>query len=235
MRRLRPRLQWRRDRIDRSRAIALGLISLCLIVLTGLHRYDMNLLTKAGLQQVIFQLGMWGPLFYITVLALSVVVSQIPGLPMACAAGTIWGTWLGGLYSIVGGFLGALVAYYLGRTLGRSSLQALSGKTLYFTTHRGHLFLGWMVFITRLLPLISFDLVSYGAGMARLSLPIYATATILGMTPSTLLITHLGESLTPSMPVTAAFWTVFLLVLIGLPWGIHRYNWLGLRDVIQID
>ncbi|MEO1352411.1 MAG: TVP38/TMEM64 family protein [Cyanobacteria bacterium J06635_15] len=225
----------RRFILTRSNAIALALIIACVAVIGGLHRYDMNLLTKAGLQEVIAQLGAWGPLLYIAVLALSVVVSQIPGLPMACAAGAVWGTWVGGLYTVMGGFLGAMVAYYLGHTLGRSSIRALSGKTISFTTRRGHLFLGWLVFITRLLPVVSFDLVSYSAGMARLSLPIYMGATLLGMTPSTLLITYLGESFTLSMPITVAFWIVFLGVLVGLPWGIRRYNWFGLRDVIRID
>ncbi|MEO1067657.1 MAG: VTT domain-containing protein [Cyanobacteria bacterium J06638_6] len=133
-----------------------------------MHHFDVNFFTKAGLKDAISGFGIWGPLLYILVLALSVVVSQIPGLPMACAAGAVWGTWLGGFYSICGGFIGAMVAYYLGRTLGRSSIRALSGKTLYFTTLRGHVFLGWLVFVSRLLPIVSFDLVSYGAGMAGL-------------------------------------------------------------------
>lgn len=128
-----------------------------------------------------------------------------------------------------------MVAYYLGRTLGRSSIRALSGKTLYFTTLRGHVFLGWLVFVSRLLPIVSFDLVSYGAGMAGLSLPLYGVATLLGMIPSTLLITYLGESMLISTPLTVVFWGIFLLVLVGLPWGVRRYNWLGLRDVIRID
>lgn len=230
---------WRRRSIQSlltvPNAIALTLISACLVIVGGLHHHDMNLFTSAGLQKVVAPLGIWGPLLYIAVLALSVVVSQIPGVPMAIAAGTVWGTWLGGAYSIIGGFLGAMVAYYLGRTLGRSSIQALSGKAFYFSTQRGHLFLGWLVFITRLLPVVSFDLVSYGAGMARLSLPIYACATLLGMAPSTLLITYLGELSTLSMPITVIFWIFFLVVLIGLPWGIRRYNWLGLREIIRVD
>ncbi|NER83516.1 MAG: TVP38/TMEM64 family protein [Leptolyngbya sp. SIO1D8] len=216
-------------------AIALAFLSACVTILVGLHHYDMNLFAKTGLQSAVSQLGVWGPILYIGVLALSVVVSQIPGVPMAAASGAVWGTWLGGVYSIIGGFLGAMVAYYLGRTLGRSSLRMLSGKTIAFTTRRGHLFLSWLVFVTRLLPIVSFDLVSYGAGMARLSLPLYALATLLGMAPSTLLITYLGESFTLSMPITAAFWLIFLAVLVGLPWGIRRYNWWGLREVVQID
>ena len=195
----------------------------------------MNLFTKTGLRQAVTPLGVWGPLVYIGGLALSVVVSQSPGVPMAYAAGTLWGAWIGGLYTIIGGFLGAVVAYYLGRTLGRSSLRELTGKTLYFTTRRGHVFLGWLVFATRLMPVVSFDLVSYGAGMARLSAPIYAISTLLGMTPSTLLLTYLGDSFTLSPPLTATFWIVFGVVLVGLPWGIRRYNWFGLQDVIRVD
>ena len=85
------------------------------------------------------------------------------------------------------------MAYFLGRTLGRSAIKALTGKVIYFSKQRGEVYLGWFIFITRLLPVLSFDLISYAAGMASLSLPIYASDTLLGMIPSTLLLTYIGN------------------------------------------
>lgn len=87
--------------------------------------------------------------------------------------------------------------------------------------------------MTRLLPVLSFDLISYGAGLTDLSLPIFATSTLLGMIPSTLL-TYMGQSFTVGLPLGIALSVVFVILLVLLPWGIRRYKRLGLQDVIHI-
>ena len=38
--------------------------------------------------------GVWGPFVYIGLLTVSVVISQIPGLPLAIAEGLLGGRWL---------------------------------------------------------------------------------------------------------------------------------------------
>ncbi len=224
------RRDWVRALTTRQNAIALGVLSCCVVLLMGLHSHDINIFTKEGLRQVMVPLGAWGPLVYIGMMAISVVVSQIPGLPMAYAAGALWGTWIGGFYTVTGGFLGAMLAYYMGLTLGRSSLRAVSGKTLKFSTHKGHVFLGWLVFVSRLLPVVSFDLVSYGAGIAKLSMPIYAIATLFGMTPSVLLLTYLGDTFTLSTTYVVTFWIIFGGIFLAGSWGIRHCSWFCLQD-----
>jgi len=123
-------------------------------------------LSPEHLTTTIEQAGIWGPLAYIVIIMISVVVSQIPGAPLAIAAGTLWHPILAGLYTVIGGFSGALIAYSLGHRMGQPLIKALTGKTLSFSTEQGEACLGWMIFTTRLLPVFSFDLVSYGAGMA---------------------------------------------------------------------
>lgn len=90
--------------------------------------------------------------------------------------------------------------------------------------------------MTRLFPVLPFDLVSYGAGIAGLSLPIYATATLLGMIPSTFLLAYAGDALKTGQPLLGSALTIsFLAVLFILPWGIRRYNWFDLRDIIRFE
>lgn len=222
--------------LNRSNGIALAILLLCLSACWWLwEQPELNLLTPQGLRQTIQNLGFLGVLVYIFVLALSVVVSPIPGAPMAVAAGTVWGSFLAGIYSVIGGFLGSLIAYYIGRTLGRSAIQALTGKVIYFTKQRGEFYLGWFIFINRLLPVLPFDLMSYGAGMTGLSLPIYASATLLGMTPSTLFLTYLGSTFTVKKPLAIVLALILLFLVIGLTWGIRRHNWLGLKDMIRVE
>ena len=146
-----------------------------------------------------------------------------------------FGAVVAGIYSVIGGFLGGLIAYYLGRTLGRSTIKALTGKIIVFSKRKGEIYLGWLIFVTRLLPVLSFDLISYGAGMTGLSLPIYATATLLGMIPSTFLLTYLGDAIVVDFPQGIVLSIMFLILLVGLPWGIRRYNWFGLRDTVRME
>ncbi|MBW4622316.1 MAG: TVP38/TMEM64 family protein [Cyanosarcina radialis HA8281-LM2] len=220
---------------NHQNSIALALLLLCFLFCLWLQRPSLNLFTPTGFQQAVKNLGLFGPLVYVGVLVLSVVISPIPSAPLAVVAGAIWGPILAGIYSVIGGFLGSLIAYFLGRTLGRSAIVALTGKVVYFSKQRGEVFLGWSIFITRLLPVFSFDLISYAAGITGLSLPIYAIATLLGMIPSTFLLTFMGTAFTLDSPLGIAFSIIFLILLIGLPWGMRRYNWLGMRDIIRIE
>lgn len=225
---------------NRQNGIALGILLLCLLgcwwlINPSFNQFMVNLFTPSGFRQAASRLGIAGPSIYIGLIALSVVISPIPGAPLAVIAGALWGAISAGIYSVVGRFLGSLIAYYLGQTLGRSAIKAITGKTIYFSNHRGEVYLGWLIFMTRLLPVLSFDLISYGAGITGLSLPIYASATLLGMIPSTFFLTYLGSSFTVAMPLGIALTGIFLTVLIGLPWGIKRYNWFGMRDIIRIE
>lgn len=192
-----------------------------------------QLISPEHLSSTIEQAGLWGPAVYIFIIAFSVVVSQIPGAPLAIAAGAFWHPLLAGIYTVIGGFSGALIAYTLGNHMGQPLIKALTGKTLSFSTEHGETYLGWMIFTTRLLPVFSFDLVSYGAGMAGLSLPVYAAATFCGMVPSTLLLTYLGNSFQFSNLAIAGMAAVFLALFVGIPTLLHRYNWLNVRAMMS--
>lgn len=215
---------------------ALALLGACVGLLFWLRSTaGAELFSPEGLTSFVTDLGWRGVLIYICILVISVVLSQIPGVPLAVAAGMIWGPWLGTLYSVAGGFLGGLIAYYLGRTLGRSLVKAITGKAFRFTEQRGERYLAVVVFVTRLLPVLSFDLVSYASGMSGLSVRLYAVATFFGMIPSTLLLTTLGSRLVLGGPAAFLLSLVAALLILGLPFGVKRWNWLGLRELVRAE
>lgn len=197
-----------------------------------------HLINPAHFISTLEHAGPWGPAAYIAIIAISVVISQIPGAPLAIAAGALWHPILAALYTIIGGFSGALIAYGLGNRMGQPLIKALTGKTLNFSTAQGEIYLGWIIFTTRLLPIFSFDLISYAAGIARLSLPIYASATLFGMIPSTLLLTGLGGSVHLSDVHFSSSAIALLLglcfaVFVGIPALMHRYNWFNISAVVS--
>ncbi|MEM9808333.1 MAG: VTT domain-containing protein [Cyanobacteria bacterium P01_D01_bin.56] len=210
----------------------LGVVILAIGYLSWQQLQILQGFNPKSLPIVIKSMGLWGPMVYIAIISLSVVISQIPGAPLAVAAGAVWEPWLAGVYTVIGGFSGALIAYGLGKTMGQSIITTLTGKTLSFAVEQRYL--GWIIFGTRLLPVFSFDLVSYGAGIAGLSLPIYASATFFGMVPSTLLLTYLGGSLQLSGPAMAEIMAVFLFLFVGVPIVLHRFNLLNIKELVSL-
>ncbi len=219
----------------RPHGLALAIAVACLLICGWLiHGVSPNLLDPAALKPALQQMGPWGPVVYMAVLALTVVVSPVPGAPLAVAAGIVWGMLMAGIYSVVGGFLGSLIAYFIGRTLGCSVVRVLTGKTISVVEQRGDRYLGWLIFFSRLFPVLPFDGVSYGAGIVKLSVRVYAAATLVGMIPSTFLLSYAGQSLTTTLPQKIAMFLLLVMMMVGLPWAADRYNWLGFRNIIRI-
>jgi uncharacterized membrane protein YdjX (TVP38/TMEM64 family) len=190
------------------------------------------LFTPTGLKQAIEHLGYWGPTLYIGVLALSVIISPIPGAPLVVMGGVVWGP-VAGVYSIVGGFAGGLVAYAIARTLGQAAVQVLTGRSLTIAAEGEDIGVG-LVLVSRLLPVLPFGFLSYAWGLANVPSRSYAIATLLGMTPPTLLLSYLGESFTAQVPGALVLIGVVLLLLVGLPFLLRRGAPLQLQDLIQI-
>lgn len=216
--------------------IALGLLLFCVGVAWWLlSQSGIDFSKPAELVTAIQSLGWLGILLYVGFLFVAIVVGPIPSTPVTVAAGMIWNPFLAGVYGVIGIYLGSLAAYFIGRTLGRSVVRVLLGKVIYFSNHRGEVYLGWLVFVSHLLPFMPYDLVSYGAGISGMSFPIYATACLLGIVPCIFFLTYMGAALTGGIVLGIGLAIAFVLMLVILPWGVKRYNWLGLRDIIRVE
>lgn len=224
------------DRLSKKNIIALSIFLACLLGCWWLFTaLETNVFTPEGLAQIARETGVFGILIYIFSIVIAIVISPIPGTPLTIAAGAIWGPVPAAIYATIGSFTGGLIAYFIGRTLGRSTVKALTGKIIYFSKHRGEIYLGLIMFLARLFPVLPFDFMSYGAGLAKLSLPIYASASLLGAFPCNFFLTHLGAAFTLNRTMLGIMAGLFLILFVGLPWGIQRYNWLGMRDVIRVE
>jgi uncharacterized membrane protein YdjX (TVP38/TMEM64 family) len=91
------------------------------------------------------------------------------------------------------------------------------------------------VTLTRLIPLFSFALISYAAGVTAISFWRYALATTLGMLPMTFVFAGLGHSfeLSPLLTVVAA--VVILVVMSALPLYLSRRPHSRLSRFLHLD
>ena len=95
-------------------------------------------------------------------------------------------------YVLLGAEAGALIAFSIARLLGHEMLQRWFGERLNLGLLGSQNTLMWIVLVTRLLPFLSFDLVSYAAGLTPLATWRFAVATLAGIIPASFLLAHFG-------------------------------------------
>ncbi len=162
--------------------------------------------------------GVWGPLLIIALMTIAVVISPIPSAPIALAAGAAYGHGWGTLYVLAGAEAGALIAFGLARVLGRETLRRWFGnERLDIGLLGSQNLLMFTVFASRLMPFLSFDLVSYAAGLSGLRFWRFGVATLAGIVPASFVLTHFGGEVA-SANFGGAMWAVLGLGLVtGLP------------------
>jgi uncharacterized membrane protein YdjX (TVP38/TMEM64 family) len=153
---------------------------------------DPEVLTPDRITEFLESTGIWAPLVFVAVMALAVVVSPIPSLPLDIAAGAFFGWLGGGLLAVVGATIGAAASFAIARWLGREFVERLVGGHVSFCAECSDMLLTGAVLGSRLVPVLSFDVVSYGAGLTAMSMPRFVLATAVGTAPLTFLYTWAG-------------------------------------------
>ena len=168
--------------------------------------------------------GVLAPLIYVAAVTVEVLIAPIPGLLLYAPAGAIFGGFLGGTLSLLGNTIGASIASFLARALGAAWL-ATHVHSPRFAAIRERLQKrgAWVVFVLRLNPLTSSDLVSYAAGLAGVRSRWVALGTFFGMLPQCYLQAYLAEKLFEvlPLPVLIALATIAATVVI---WVTLRRN-----------
>ena len=200
-----------------GRALALRLLLgvfvvagvVALFFLTGLGAFLWDVFSdRERLQRVLDGAGTLAPLVYVALLIVQAVIAPLPAPALAIAGGYGFGVVEGFLLTWVGSLIGGAISFGISRRFGRG-LVAGSGpaeRLDRFVEEHGAV----LVFVLRLIPLVSFDAISYAAGLSGIGFRGFLLATALGMAPGTFAFVYLGGS-------EPGLWTwVVLLGLAGL-------------------
>jgi uncharacterized membrane protein YdjX (TVP38/TMEM64 family) len=155
----------------------------------------MTIADRPTLERFVIDLGIVGPLVIIGLLATAIVMNPIPSAPIALAAGAAYGHLWGTVYVVIGAEIGALLAFAIARLVGYDVLHRWFGKRLSLGSLGSQNALMAAVFASRLLPFISFDLVSCAAGLTPLKPWRFAVATLAGIVPASFLLAHFGSEM----------------------------------------
>jgi len=82
----------------------------------------------------------------------------------------------------------------------------------------------WMVFITRLVPIFSFALITYAAGVTVISAWRFALATAIGMLPMTIVFAGLGHNFAPHPVFSALAAGAILITMTVLPYYLNKHH-----------
>ena len=217
----------------RAKALVPLLILLALFAVAVLHPGVRTALSRASIRALITQAGVWAPLLVIVVMALAIVISPLPNVPIAAAVGMIYGPWVGTAIAVAGAIVGASVAFFIARVHGPRAIRALTGRDARFCDGCSTRTLVTLVFASRLIPVISFDAVSYGAGMSRMPFHHFFWASLVGMIPWTFFFTAVGATVLDNPVLATVLGVGLAAAVLLLPYAVKRWNPFGLRRIIM--
>lgn len=146
------------------------------------------------------------------------IVAPLPAFVITFANGLLFGWIFGAILSWSSAMLGAILCFYVAKFLGRPVVEKMVTKKAlqwwdrFFDKYGKH-----AVFIARLLPIVSFDLVSYAAGVTSISFWEFFWATGLGQLPATILYSYLGQNATSTVKILFFLFTIVIaLAVIGV-------------------
>jgi uncharacterized membrane protein YdjX (TVP38/TMEM64 family)/rhodanese-related sulfurtransferase len=135
--------------------------------------------------------GVLGPLMFVASFAFATVLF-VPGSLFGLAGGLLFGPLWGTVWNVTGATLGATVAFLIARFVAGDWI-ARRAKGRFQTLISGVDAEGWrFVALTRLVPIVPFNLLNYGLGLTGIPILHYAIATLACMIPGAAAYAWLG-------------------------------------------
>jgi len=181
------------SRNEKLRRLGFWLLVLAIVAAIGAWIMGyMPQIDRETIESWIAVAGPWGPALVVILMMAAVVASPIPSAPIALVSGAAYGHVAGAIYVAIGSELGALVAFLIARYIARNQVEHWLGEKVNYGLLGSQNMLTLTVFGSRLLPFISFDAMSYAAGLSRLHIWRFLVATLAGILPASFLLAHFG-------------------------------------------
>jgi uncharacterized membrane protein YdjX (TVP38/TMEM64 family) len=185
--------------------------------------HTMELFQSLDIEKIkayILSFGMLAPIISFLLMVFQSLIAPLPAFLITFANAALFGWIYGAILSWFSAMIGAILCFYIAQYLGRDIVEKLTSKKalekvdLFFEKHGLN-----AILIARLLPFVSFDIISYAAGLTKMRLKHFIVATAIGQLPATLIYSYAGEMLTggTKMMVYALLIIFALSALLILP------------------
>ena len=189
-----------------GRLIVVGLVVLCLILyfmVPSIHEWVNSVISmfKSGnfdeMKAFIAKYGKQAMLVSAFLMIFQSIAAPLPAFFITLTNANLFGWWQGCILSWVSSMAGAVLCFYIARLLGRDIVEKICTKGALLSIEK---FFGKYgtkcILIARLLPFISFDVVSYAAGLTSMGFWSFFIATGIGQLPACIVYSYVGGMLT---------------------------------------
>ena len=151
----------------------------------------------AEMKAFIAKYGKWAMLISGLLMIFQSIAAPLPAFFITLTNANLFGWWQGCILSFVSSMLGAALCFYIARFLGRDVVEKICTKGAllsienFFDKHGKK-----CILVARLLPFISFDVVSYAAGLTAMDFWGFFLATGIGQLPACIVYSYVGGMLT---------------------------------------
>jgi uncharacterized membrane protein YdjX (TVP38/TMEM64 family) len=202
-------------------AYVLGIVLLCSLAKEASWCQWWPHLSLSRIKHLIKSSGPWGIVVSIGLMVLHSFV-PFPAEFIAIANGMVYGVTWGTIITWIGAMLGAFLAFGLARKLGRSYVhRKLEKKNLQMVEKWVVKYGGGALLVSRFIPVISFNLINYIAGLTQISWWTFTWATGFGILPITVLMVVMGDRI-HTLPWQA--WFLLLVAGLALWFVTHRIS-----------
>ena len=161
----------------------------------------------------ILSFDIWAPIVSFLLMVFQSLIVPLPAFIITFANAGLFGWIRGAVLSWSSTMAGAALCFFIAKYYGRSVVEKLTRKfaldsiDVFFKKYGKY-----AILIARLLPFVSFDIVSYAAGLTSMSFWSFFWATGLGQLPATIVYSYVGGMLTG----TVKTFVMGLLILFAL-------------------
>lgn len=146
------------------------------------------------LVQVLSEYKVIAPILFILLRSLSVIIPPIPGIIFDLPGILVFG-WVGGLiYAEIGVMLGAMIAFFIARTFREPAIRRIKflRKVAEWEKAVSEEKKFWALTVLRLPTNITFDYISYAAGLTAIKPRVFFFSTLLGNIPAMFVVYYFG-------------------------------------------
>lgn len=224
LKRLPQKLNFLHNPLGRHKALPLLLAALMgLICLIFYHKQVWEFLLEIfdafqsieTAREYIKSYGAFAPVVSALLMIFQSVIAPLPAFFITFANGALFGIWWGTLLSWSSAMLGAAGCFYIARLIGaRHVAKLISQQAVDKTNQFFEKYGNYAVLIARLIPILSFDVVSYAAGLTPMRFLGFWIATGIGQLPATVVYAYLGERI--SAHTKLALWSFCIIISISI-------------------
>jgi uncharacterized membrane protein YdjX (TVP38/TMEM64 family) len=199
------------------------ILSIFLVIFFSIHHhFEKTCIILAGesladIKDLILSWGIAAPLMSIILMTMQAIIAPLPAFLITATNGLVFGVYWGTVISWTGAMCGALVSFLISRLFFGSVAKKYSDKKgIEYINRLSNKYGFKVILVTRLLPFISFDFISYAAGLSSIKTRTFILATGIGMLPATIVYTVFGFKMERLKEYSDKLFTFSILIILSL-------------------